>query len=263
MVELITTYTLFQVPYIHDDALEEFAEEILLDFSPEILTSPQPFDYMGFAQRYLGLKVEYRRLAYDRKMLGVTAFNAGYIQVINARTGLREAMEVGAGTVVIDPLLRQKRNWPRFRFTLTHEGCHWIAHRKAFSPDNPAGSVGIYENRYIAAKEGRADYSRSRKDKTSIDRIERQADFLTSAIVMPKITLRMAYCDFFKENGVKPWSRIIRGRSEGDDIYAKMLPVYIGKRFEVSKHAALIRLEKLNAIVDKPFKELHKQAGGT
>jgi hypothetical protein len=37
-----------------------------------------------------------------------------------------------------------------------------------------------------------------------------------------------------------------------DDCYAELLPKYVGKIFGVSKRAALIRLEKLNAIVGKP-----------
>jgi len=113
--------------------------------------------------------------------------------------------------------------------------------------------VKVYENQYLAAKAGRIDYSRSREERTDIQRIERQADFLTSAILMPKDPLRMAYCDFFKFYGEKPWRRIVRGSSDTADAYAKLLPKYIAKQFNVSKRAATIRLEKLTAIVDKPY----------
>jgi len=252
MLELITSYSLSQVPYIHDSALEEYAEKIVLDFSPDILLAPQPFDAEGFVEYYLGLEVEYRRIRYDRRVLGMTAFNTGFIQVINEETGLTEPFDVTAGTIVVDPILTQKRNQPRMRFTITHEGCHWLMHRLAFAEDNPLNRVNIYENQYLAAKAGRIDYSRNQEERTDIQRIERQADFLASAILMPKDPLRMAYCDFFKFYGEKPWHRIVRGSSDIANAYAKMLPKYIAKQFNVSKRAATIRLEKLTAIVDKP-----------
>ena len=259
MLELITAYSLSNVPYIDDSALEDYAEELVKDFSPEILLSPQPFDAERFIEYYLRLHVEYKRLVYGQRILGMTAFNDGYIEVLNDETGLKEAIDVNAGTVIIDPLLALKRNRPRMRFTITHEGCHWIMHRKAFELANPLSAVRIYDDQPLAAKTGRGDYSRSRRLKTDIDRIERQADFLASAIVMPKDPLRMAYCSFFRSRGEKPWKNIVRGRSETDDQYAKALPLYVAKLFGVSKKAATIRLEKLTAILDKQNIGFHTQ----
>jgi Zn-dependent peptidase ImmA (M78 family) len=153
------------------------------------------------------------------------------------------------GTVIIDSSLTAKRNVPRLRFTMTHEGSHWLLHRRAFDDDNLYGPAGIYENQYLAAKEGRADYSRSQKERSDIDRMERQADFLASAILMPRPALREAFKEFFKYYGDKP-RRVIRGTSIMDDCYAAQLPKYVAGIFNVSKSAALIRLEKLTAIVN-------------
>jgi Zn-dependent peptidase ImmA (M78 family) len=107
----------------------------------------------------------------------------------------------------------------------------------------------VYENQYLAAKEGRIDYSRSQKERTDIERIERQADFLASAILIPRPALRAAYRDYFGYYGEKP-HRVVRGVNAMDDCHALQLPEYTAQTFNVSKRAALIRLEKLTAIVN-------------
>jgi len=80
--------------------------------------------------------------------------------------------------------------------------------------------------------------------------MERQVDFLSSAILMPRPALREAFKAFFRFYDEKP-RRIIRGKSQMDDAFAEQLPQYISKNFNVSPKAALIRLEKLTGIVDR------------
>ena len=250
MVELRTSYTFSCVPYITYDALDDYAEAIVADFTPTLLKTPGILNAEGFIEYYLGLATRYLRISYSRKILGMTAFNDGMLDIIDEQTGLADSVPVTTGTIILDTSLTTKRNFPRLRFTIMHECAHWLIHRPAFAEDNPCGLVGAYENQYLAAKEGRVDYSRSQKEQTDIERMERQADFLSAAILMPRAALRTAYRDFFKFYGEKPSYRVIRGRSLIDDCYAKQLPQYIAKLFGVSERAALIRLEKLTAIVD-------------
>ena len=250
MVELNTSYSLSQIPYLTYGSLDEYAEELIKDFAPELLCKPGALDVDNFIEYYLHLAVDYRRLCLDRKVLGITAFNDGTVDVMCEDTGMPEKIFVKTGTVILDPALLAKRNIPRLRFTMLHEGSHWLLHRKAFAEDNPFGPAGIYENQFIAAKEGRVDYSRSSKERTDVERMERQADFLASAIIMNRPALRIAFKDFFAFYDEKP-RRIIRGTGSMDDCYAQQLPEYVAKIFGVSKRAALIHLEKLTAIVDK------------
>ena len=250
MIELNTSYSFSQVPYLTYDALDAYAEAVVADFAPERLHTPGPVNAEGFVEYYLGLTIQYSRICYDRQVLAMTAFNDGFIQVADEETGLPEPIPVTAGTVVIDTSLTTKRNLARLRFTAAHEGSHWLLHRRAFAEDNPFGSPGVYENQYLAAKEGRIDYSRSQKERTDGDRIERQADFLAAAILMPRPAMRAAFRDFFGYYNEKP-RRIVRGSNPMDDCFAAQLPEYIARIFNVSKRAALIRLEKLTAIVNK------------
>ena len=255
MIELQTPYTLSQIPYLTYESLDEYAEALIRDFAAHALQKPGILDVDNFIEYYLRLAVDYRRICYDRRIMGITAFNDGTVEVLNDDTGLTEKLPVKTGTVIIDPSLLIKRNVPRLRFTMMHEGSHWMLHKKAFAEDNPFGPAGIYENQFIAAKEGRIDYSRSTKERTDIERMERQADFLASAIIMNRPALRIAFKDFFKYYHEKP-RRIERGASMMDDCFAQQLPEYVAKTFGVSKRAALIRLEKLTAIVNKGWRSV-------
>lgn len=248
MLELITSYTFSQIPYIAYDALDAYAESVVGDAMPDTLTVPCAVNVERFVEFYLGMQIEFKRLSYDRQILGMTAFNSGVVQVID-ESGKPDAMFVETGTIIIEPLLTEKRNTARRRFTYMHEGSHWLLHRKAFAADNPMGKVGKFENQYLAAKEGRIDYSRSQLERNDSERMERQADFLASAMLMPRTTLRMAFRNFFNYYREKP-RKLIRGTDAFDDCLAAQLPEYIAGIFGVSKRAALIRLEKLNAIVD-------------
>ena len=249
MIELDSCYSLSQVPYITYDALEDYAERIIKDFSPALIKYPGVLDVEEFLEYYLKLTVIYRKICFNRNVLGITAFNDGLIDVIDNVTELPEELYVTSGTVIIDPSLTLKKNEARGRFTMVHEGGgHWLLHRKAFATDNPFGVAGIYKNQYLAAKEGRGDYTRSTQERNDIERMERQADFLAASILMPRPALRIAFREYFRYYNEKP-RRIVRGKSEMDDLFAEQLPEYIAKTFSVSKKAALIRMEKLTAIV--------------
>jgi len=250
MLILDTIYSFTQVPYIAYDDLDQYAEDVVRDFMPESLAEPSILDVGRFVEFYLNMDVEYKRISCDQKVMAMTAFNTGIVQVFDERSREPIPFIVHEGTIIIDPILTQKRNRARQRFTFMHEGSHWLLHRKAFSVDNPFGTPGVFENQYLAAKAGRIDYCRNQNERNDSERIERQADFLASALLMPKTTLRMAFKDFFFYRNERPRA-IIRGKSETDNTYARLLPEFVADRFGVSKRAAMIRLEKLNAIVDR------------
>lgn len=229
-----------QVPYINYDELDKYAERVIADAVPQSLNQPMPIDADAFLEFYLGLQVEYKKLCNDGKVLGLTAFNSGYIGVIDETTNNPIPMYVQAGTVVIDVSLLNDRNDARLRFTLMHEASHWLIHQRVFSMGNSTLNV---------AQGGTMNYSLIQNRNNDIERMERQADFLASALLMPRPTLRVAYQAYFGYFGLHP-IQIVRGTNSWHDDHARALPKYISKQFNVSKQAAMIRLEKLNAIVN-------------
>ena len=58
MLELITSYTFSQIPYITYDALDEYTEKLVRDFAPDCLCTPVPLDAEDFMDYYLGLSAE-------------------------------------------------------------------------------------------------------------------------------------------------------------------------------------------------------------
>ena len=229
------------VPYITNDALELYAEDIIRDFKPDLLKYPQSIEVDNFLEFYLGLQVEYKRLTRENRLLGMTIFDDGIIQVFNEYTGKAEFLRVSEGTVLIDISLTSKRNENRRRFTCMHEGSHWLLHRHSFPKDK-------WNNEYMVSRKIQTDNSMSRRERESIRRMERQADYLAAAILIPKTTLRMLFRDFCKEWDIIPPRKIIRG----DGGLAFMLAELTAERYGVSHKAATIRLEKLGAIAGVP-----------
>ena len=123
MIELLTSYSFSQVPYITYDALEAYAEDVLRNAKPDALLSPCPIDSAWFLEFYLGMEIVYNRLCYDRKILAMTAFNAGYVQIRDDITGEPDALLVSEGTVIVEPTLTQKRNAPALHSPSCTRGC--------------------------------------------------------------------------------------------------------------------------------------------
>ena len=177
--------------------------------------------------------------------MGITAFHDDYIQVLEKQTGCIMSIPVKAKTIVIDTSLKSKMNLRRMRFTLGHEGSHYLLHQRTFSKEN-INNMGMSGNQYLAAKTGHIDYNRG-IGKNEKERMERQADFLAAALLMPRSAMRIAYKDFFSGIGETP--RVLtRGKGQERDVLAKQLASYIADTFIVSNRAAMIRLEKLNAV---------------
>ena len=121
MLQLNTCYSLSQVPYITDDALDHYAEALVGDAMPEILTAPAILDVGKFIEFYLDMLVEYKRISCDRKVMAMTAFNDGIVQVFDDSGVEPIPLIVKEGTLIIDPILMEKRNAARRRFTFMHD----------------------------------------------------------------------------------------------------------------------------------------------
>ena len=63
MLQLDCVYSFSQVPYLLYDVLEEYAEKVIADATPECLRQPIPVDVETFLEFYLGLQVEYKKLS--------------------------------------------------------------------------------------------------------------------------------------------------------------------------------------------------------
>jgi Zn-dependent peptidase ImmA (M78 family) len=115
-----------------------------------------------------------------------------------------------AGTIIIDVSLMNRRSDGRFRYTCGHELAHWVEHKEYFT------SIGQTAAMTKIVRSSEADRI-----------VERQADRLTSYLLMPKGTVKMA---FYRNHRAK-------------DVIAVMANI-----FHVSRQAMGIRLKEMGLL---------------
>ena len=234
------------IPYISCEMLEECAEELLRDCSPESLITPGQVDIDSLMEYYIGLNIDFHNISEDGGILGLTAFNDGMVSVVDWHTGIPAVLNVKRGTVIIDTLLTETRMLQRLRFTMAHELAHWLLHRRVFTLGSHFGAACVAEpdKLYISDRFGGSGNPSARKVFDNYMRMEYQANFLASAILMPRQMLTAAVMGFFKKQG------------EADNLFGiytgewltNNLTIHIARTFNVSKRTAQARLAKPGVI---------------
>ncbi|HCG35217.1 MAG TPA: toxin [Clostridiales bacterium] len=158
----------------------------------------------------LGLSLEYQFIRKNGRILGETVFVDDYIPLYNATTKKYELVFMERGTIIIDASLLRNRKDGRLRFTCAHELAHWLIHQELY-----CGSGDTAAMHKSISKSSDAD-----------KHIERQADMLASALLLPICQVKRA---FYRVTG---YDRIER----------------LAAQFGVSNQAMEIRLKEHNLI---------------
>ncbi|HBT63993.1 MAG TPA: toxin [Ruminococcaceae bacterium] len=158
----------------------------------------------------LGLSLEYQFIRKNGRILGETVFVDDYIPIYNATTKKYELVFMERGTIIIDASLLRNRKDGRLRFTCAHELAHWLIHQELY-----CGSGDTAAMHKSISKSSDAD-----------KHIERQADMLASALLLPICQVKRA---FYRVTG---YDRIER----------------LAAQFGVSNQAMEIRLKEHNLI---------------
>ncbi|WP_441293723.1 ImmA/IrrE family metallo-endopeptidase [Anaerotruncus colihominis] len=169
---------------------------------------PRPIPIETIMETKFDLILEYHALRKNECVLGETIFDDGAAILYDHEQRQYKLIAVKAGTVLIDERLCEPNRLGRLRFTCGHELGHWVLHKKLYSG---TGDVAAYDGK-------------SSSDE-SYGLIERQADALATALLMPMPQIK------------KCFYRVRPGHSK-EQIVAKMADT-----FEVSKQAMRIRLE--------------------
>ncbi len=231
------------VPYLSEEQIERDAWELLAEFARAtntVLAPPIPIE--DIVEKYLKLRIEFddthRLFDYPRSGEG-------------AEPDILGAMFFDERRIVIDESLDPEENPSRegrYRYTVAHEGGgHWRLHRDLFAaePTQPSlfgqPSAPSVVCRSSAAKE----------------RIEWQADFHASCLLMPRKLVVAAWDEMFPDRR----SRILRPRVpinhpfvevpriESDDNSLNQIARPLARLFLVSPMAMRIRLEKLGLLL--------------
>jgi Zn-dependent peptidase ImmA (M78 family) len=233
--------------------IDGFAELILSDFNASVLEEPAPVDIEALLEFYLGLSLDYQDLSHNRSILGMTVFNDCHIPVYNAANNTAKIIPVSEKTVLIDNGLLEDDQGPRYRFTLGHEAGHWILHRHKYLENKQQTSLFKAEEVQPLIKCRSADIENSsRRTALTTDNewMEWQADYMASALLMPKPAFHIAVQGLLKQVGIHE-GYITRGMSGEGDMFIQAIPFELADIFQVSVQAARIRCDKLGIVRDK------------
>jgi Zn-dependent peptidase ImmA (M78 family) len=233
-----------RVPYIADDVIERDAEALLAQYAHARgieIRAPIPIE--DIVEKHLKLRIEFDDL---HRLLDVPRSGFGL------DPDLFGAIWLESGTIVIDESLdpeeRPEREG-RYRFTLAHEGGgHWRLHRPLVRPTRDQGSLLIDVPRPTVV-------CRSSQAK---ERVEWQADFYASCLLMPRKLIFAAWDEAFSDRKQRvlrpatpiehPFVEIARDFNASEDQALDHFAKPFAERFLVSPVAMRIRLEKLGLL---------------
>lgn len=242
------------MPVLSKDEMEVIAEIIIKDYNDKILDEPGVLDVEHFSECYAGLGMDYKDLTHNQSILGMIVFNDCYIPVYDAENNKAKRIPVDEGTILIDNSLLNDDQLRRGRFTLGHEISHWILHRQIYMMNKDQLSLFDYlpEQKQPVIKCRTTDIEcTGRKHFASDDDwMEWQADYMASALLMPKRAFTKTVREKFNSAGIKK-SCYELGTNTDKDLWSEVLPYELADIFDVSVTAAKIRLKNLNFIKDQ------------
>ena len=191
-----------------EQAIEAVARRVLKAYDYNlILPSSRAVPVFEIAEKLLKLEVEYQYIRNNGRILGETVFMDAMVPLYNGDEKKYELVFIPAGTVILDASLLSKKSEGRLRYTLAHEIGHWVLHQSVYS------DMGLSTAAMNAMKSSEDDPV-----------LERQADMLAAALLMPLGAVKAAFYS-------------LRHRCCADELIAEL-----SHCFQVSQQAMAIRL---------------------
>lgn len=213
--------------------LEQKAEELLREFDSERLVKCKPIDVYLVIEKCIKVPYDWKYLTPDQSVLGLTAFEEGYIYVWPEPRYydglLPKKIYLEKGTILIEQALTESDNRGRENFTVMHEIFHQILHKKVFRT-LPKGMIPATEAATIDGKRRYKNYA--------IYMAESQANYCAAAFLMPKDLITKEFKDKFYSVDA----------SHMNAQKFEMIISDLANDFSVSKQAMKIRLVELNLI---------------
>jgi Zn-dependent peptidase ImmA (M78 family) len=236
------------LPYLSKNNIEEITALYLSKFNADLLKEPTPIPIEEFLENHLKLDMDYADITNDASILGLIAFDSGYLNVYDLEHDKQRVIYVEEGTVVIDNSLLQSEKEKRYRFTCGHEGGHWIFHREMFRYQKKVDIFNCEEVRTAKHLNTKNENDfKIKRFQTDEEWMEWQADYAAACILMPKKTFIMAAHKIFKEAGIKD-EYVVLDEDYDVDLFSQYVNKKMASIFKVSIKAASIRLKELNLI---------------
>ena len=226
-------------PVLSRKEIDVIGENLVGDFMPDALKTPQEIDIDSFAQNYLGMDQDFQYLSHCGVYLGMTVFNdTDKVPVYDPQHDRADYISAKAHTVIIDKTLLEDNQEHRYRFTMGHEASHEFLHKEYFAYDPDQMTIFDYIGEApIPMVQCRIDMKKmDAKDSeiwTDRDWMEWQANALSSAILMPVSMVRKV------AESVKTTKAVFRNY---------VIAARVSNVFNVSFEASSYRLKQLGYI---------------
>jgi hypothetical protein len=164
-------------------ALDAIARKTLKAYAPMLLNGqPSAVDVEKLAG-WLGLCIEYQCLRKNGLILGEMVYDTSYVPVYFRDRKCYDLILVKGKTIILDESLLNNRNDGRLRFTCAHEIAHWLLHKEVYTGTGQAAAL-----------------VNSQKSSEENPAIERQANQLATALLMPTAQVKKAFYNFQSEH---------------------------------------------------------------
>ena len=200
-----------EVKYIRPELIEAIARNTLKNYDASLILGYEAKSVpIEDIIESMGLSLEFQYIRKNGRILGETVFDDDYVPIYNMDEKRYELIFVERGTIILDASLLQCRTQGRLRFTAAHELAHWLIHQELYSGTGDTAAM-----------------AKSISKSSDADKyIERQADMLGSALLLPMCQVKKAFY-----------------RLSGDDRVLQL-----ATQFGVSKQAMEIRLRNHHLI---------------
>lgn len=239
-----------QTPIIKDVEIEDLVEELLKDYKPQLLEQPMPVNPEHFAETYMGIDIEYQRIASpDNNVVGAMVFNDECLPVYR-EDGKVHLIQVPANTIVIHEDTACDDKLHRFmRFTILHECGHAWMHANVYRRKALSLFGGTEINKQMT-KCFRSYLTCSKRSLvTEEDFREHQANVFAAAIAMPRATFvpyaKRLLMQYGLEGRFSP--QYVEDSRSFRDTYNNVL-LKLAKAYDVSCQSVDIKLHKLGLV---------------
>lgn len=184
---------------LKSEDIENEIENILNQYCPTCLEEPKEIDVEKLIED-MGLNLYYANMSKNSEVLGAFVFNKGVIPTYI--DDVLECKKYDEKTIIIDSKIAEEED-PRLKFTYGHELGHYVTQYDLFHVNNNQLSLfDIVEEKQTAVicKREKVNpentLSKRKKLETKEDWQEWQANYFSSALLIPKCTLRIALKDY-------------------------------------------------------------------
>ena len=221
------------------DELEEMAEAINAKFFPERLNKAMPFDPYLFLDK-LGYEYQWALISPGLQISAMTLFSDSYWYIWSKSSYERgdkpKIKDFKKKTVLINErFLNLKKTHYSEMFAVAHEGCHIIKDRHYFE-EHSSEVASIYR-----ANDSKRIYWKG--NEPTVELIERQNDYLTAAVIMPKEQIKT---EFFK---ALRWKTIPNEPIEFEP-YMKRGIAALVKLYDIGFNVVKYRLQDINVLIE-------------